>query len=108
MGRNYKVGKSGRGMRARLGLGGRDKKVRATERIQLMEREIHAEGGEVYRDLPDPADRPRRDSDALGSLAGTPTEDRRMDFGGRENSNSNQATGNAFRDELKRQENARS
>lgn len=42
-------------------------------------------------------DRPRRDSDCLGSLAGTPTEDRQMRFlqpGGQ---------GNVFRDELERQ-----
>ncbi|KAI0505659.1 hypothetical protein F5B22DRAFT_627298 [Xylaria bambusicola] len=106
MGRNYNVTKKGRGVRSRLGLGGRNKKAKANERIQLMEREIHAEGGEVYRDLPDPADRPRRDSDALGSLASTPTEDRRMDFGAGEGRN-NQTTGNAFRDELRRQDNER-
>ncbi|KAI8944543.1 hypothetical protein F4801DRAFT_585317 [Xylaria longipes] len=103
MGRNYDVGKSGR---SRFRLGKRSKAVKASERIQLMEREIQAEGGEVYRDLPDPADRPRRDSDALGSLAGTPTEDRRMDLG-RPGAAGNPATGNAFRDELKRQENER-
>lgn len=43
---------------------------------------------------------PRRDSDALGSLAGTPTEDRRMDLGHPDG-------GNAFRDELSRQERER-
>ncbi|KAI0905491.1 hypothetical protein F4824DRAFT_454198 [Ustulina deusta] len=107
MGRNYNVGKSGR---SRFGLGRRNKKAKANERIQLMEREIQAEGGDVYRDLPDPADRPRRDSDALGSLAGTPTEDRHMELGhpgtgaGRDQ---NPATGNAFRDELRRQQNER-
>lgn len=40
---------------------------------------------------------PRRDSDALGSLAGTPTEDRRMELGRGDGGN------NAFRDELRRQ-----
>lgn len=45
---------------------------------------------------------PRRDSDALGSLAGTPTEERQMDFrrGGA-------GGGNAFRDEITRQERER-
>lgn len=43
---------------------------------------------------------PRRDSDALGSLAGTPTEDRRMDLGRGDG-------GNAFRDELSRQDKER-
>ncbi|KAI1174809.1 hypothetical protein F4777DRAFT_552533 [Nemania sp. FL0916] len=113
MGRNYEVGKS---KRSRFGLGRkRTKAAKASERIQLMEREIRAEGGEVYRDLPDPADRPRRDSDALGSLAGTPTEDRRMELGhpGGENARSRSrspapVTGNAFRDELQRQERERS
>ncbi|KAI0810032.1 hypothetical protein GGR55DRAFT_647727 [Xylaria sp. FL0064] len=110
MGRNYKVGKTGRGVRSRLGLGSRKKAAKANERIQLMEREIQAEGGDIYRDLPDPASRPRRDSDALGSLAGTPTEDRHFEIGrpgagvGRDQS---PATGNAFRDELKRQDNER-
>ncbi|KAH9988286.1 hypothetical protein F4779DRAFT_277471 [Xylariaceae sp. FL0662B] len=87
----YGIGKSSR---SRMGIG---KKNRANERIQLMEREVEADGGEVYRDEPD---RPRRDSDALGSLAGTPTEERRMDF---------QRPGdrNQFRDELRRQNNER-
>ncbi|KAI0536802.1 hypothetical protein GGR58DRAFT_474208 [Xylaria digitata] len=103
MGRNYDVGKTRKGLRPRLGLGKRNKATKANERIQLMEREIQAEGGELYRDLPDPADRPRRDSDALGSLAGTPTEDRRMEFG----RDHNPTTGNAFRDEIRRQDNER-
>ncbi|KAI0859646.1 hypothetical protein F4860DRAFT_481738 [Xylaria cubensis] len=105
MGRNYDVGKSGR---SRFRFGKRNKAAKANERIQLMEREVQAEGGEVYRDLPDPAaDRPRRDSDALGSLAGTPTEDRRMELGHPGAANST-TTGNAFRNELRRQENERS
>ena len=79
------------------------KQRKADERIALMERELAAEGGDVYRDNvpPSPPSIPRRDSDALGSLAGTPTEDRRMDFDG-------VAQGqNRFRDELKRQNNER-
>ncbi|KAI1109117.1 hypothetical protein F5Y14DRAFT_433575 [Nemania sp. NC0429] len=109
MGSHFDVGKPGR---SRFGQKKRAKAANANERIQLMERELQAEGGEVYRDLPDPADRPRRDSDALGSLAGTPTEDRRMELGhpgaGGDGSNRTQGTGNAFRDELRRQENERS
>ncbi|KAI2783802.1 hypothetical protein F4815DRAFT_314751 [Daldinia loculata] len=83
----YGVGKSSR---SRMGL---SKKNKANERIQLMQREVEADGGEIYHDEPD---RPRRDSDALGSLAGTPTEERRMDF--RE-----QQDRNMFREELRRQ-----
>ncbi|KAI0399080.1 hypothetical protein F4802DRAFT_591083 [Xylaria palmicola] len=110
MGRNYEVnGKAGRKRFGRLRSGGRDKAAKkANERIQLMEREVAAEGGEVYRDLPDPADRPRRDSDALGSLAGTPTDDRRMNLGRDDHRDRSPATGNSFRDELRRQENERS
>ncbi|KAI0466225.1 hypothetical protein F4859DRAFT_519248 [Xylaria cf. heliscus] len=104
MGRNYDVGKTSR---SRFGLRKRAKAAKASERIQLMEREIQAEGGEVYHDLPDPANRPRRDSDALGSLAGTPTEDRRMEFG-RTGVADSPTTGNTFRDELRRQANERS
>ncbi|KAI1765076.1 hypothetical protein GGR53DRAFT_491468 [Hypoxylon sp. FL1150] len=95
----YGIGKSGR---SRMGLGKREK---ANERIQLMEREVQADGGEVYRDLPD---RPRRDSDALGSLAGTPTEDRRMDFhgpGARDQRDRAAGDRNVFRSELRRQDN---
>ncbi|KAL7620199.1 hypothetical protein AAE478_009192 [Parahypoxylon ruwenzoriense] len=94
----YGVGKSSR---SRMGFG----KKKANERIQLMEREVEADGGEVYRDMPDI---PRRDSDALGSLAGTPTEERRMDFygpGGREDRSATDR--NLFRDELRRQNNER-
>ncbi|KAI1817246.1 hypothetical protein GGS20DRAFT_534253 [Poronia punctata] len=108
MGRNYDVGKTSR---SRFGLGKKKNKNKMdpNQRIHLMEREIEAEGGEVYHDLPDPANRPRRDSDALGSLAGTPTEDRRMDFGATTTTTTDgrpapaPATGNAFRDELRRQ-----
>lgn len=80
----YGVGKS---RSQRLGL--RKKKDGA---IQLRDQELTA-GGQ-YRDAPLPEDRERpsrharADSDALGSLAGTPTEDRP----------------NYFRDELQRQE----
>ncbi|OAA54166.1 hypothetical protein SPI_09100 [Niveomyces insectorum RCEF 264] len=60
----------------------------------------------------DSHDRPRRDSDALGSLAGTPTEERFTAFhrprtasgATTGNNNNNSSTGNAFRDELRRQE----
>lgn len=58
-----------------------------------------------------PPDRPRRDSDALGSLAGslvgTPTNDRFDDVHHhhhRTTSGSTPSTGNAFRDELARQQ----
>ncbi|KAI1100531.1 hypothetical protein F4804DRAFT_44531 [Jackrogersella minutella] len=98
--KGYGVGKSSR---SRMGFG----KKKANERIQLMEREVEADGGEVYRDMPD---RPRRDSDALGSLAGTPTEERRMDHygpGSRDHQNRSPADRNVFRDELRRQNNER-
>ncbi|OTB05718.1 hypothetical protein M426DRAFT_10469 [Hypoxylon sp. CI-4A] len=88
--RGYGVGKSSR---SRMAFG---KKNKANERIQLMEREVVENGGEVYRDEPD---RPRRDSDALGSLAGTPTEERRMDFygpGARDQRDRSQTSRNVF------------
>lgn len=78
------------GKKARL-----EKQRRANERIQLMQREVEAAGGEVYRDAPS---RPRRSSDDLGSLTDTPTDDRRMDFA------SVRQGGNTFRGELKKQE----
>ncbi|KAK2023789.1 hypothetical protein LX32DRAFT_644241 [Colletotrichum zoysiae] len=76
--------------------------------IQLREREMDLGGdGYVYRDEPlpgqRPAGRPRRDSDSLGSLADSPTsthfqdQDVRGAGGG----------GNAFREELRRQERER-
>ncbi|KAI0595579.1 hypothetical protein F4775DRAFT_568883 [Biscogniauxia sp. FL1348] len=102
----YGVGKSAR---SRMGMGKRQEK--GNERIQLMQREMETDGVEPYRDAPAQAptqapDRPRRDSDALGSLAGTPTEDRRMDFNhpGRQPGGGN---GNYFRDELRRQNDER-
>ena len=53
-------------------------------------------------------ERPRRDSDALGSLAGTPTDDRfGADHRPRTAQGENGSTGNAFRDELRRQNNNR-
>jgi Ykl077w/Psg1 (Pma1 Stabilization in Golgi) len=80
--KGYGVGKS---RSQRLGL--RKKKEGA---IQLRDQELTA-GGQ-YRDVPIPEDgnfgRARADSDALGSLAGTPTEERT----------------NYFRDEMRRQE----
>lgn len=85
------------GKKARL-----NKQRKANERIQLMQREVEAAGGEVYHDAPP---RPRRGSDELGSLAGTPTEDRRMNFSN-DNSRPGQE-GNMFRNELKRQEGER-
>ncbi|KAI2463171.1 hypothetical protein F4781DRAFT_437696 [Annulohypoxylon bovei var. microspora] len=101
-GRNgYGIGKSSR---SRMGFG---KKNKANERIQLMEREVEANGDEVYRDMPE---RPRRDSDALGSLAGTPTEERRMDFhrpGSRDQRDRSRPGRNVFQDELRRQQNER-
>ncbi|GAW27033.1 hypothetical protein SAMD00023353_6400220 [Rosellinia necatrix] len=107
MGRNYDVSKTGR---SRFGLKKRNRAAKASERIQLMEREIAAEGGDVYRDLPDPADRPRRDSDALGSLASTPTDERQMQLGHSAAGDASRtpATGNTFRDELRRQDRERS
>lgn len=53
-------------------------------------------------------ERPRRDSDSLGSLAGTPTDERFDDAHrprtARGEANNNGNTGNAFRDELRRQQ----
>ncbi|KAK1757357.1 hypothetical protein QBC47DRAFT_375772 [Echria macrotheca] len=116
----YGVGKS---RRQRLFGKGNGKK----EGIRLMEREVgggdeqeeERRGRTTYRDEPSPAavggngdaggwtrEIPgrvddglgRRDSDALGSLAGTPTQDRRFEFG-----RGGDKGGNAFRDELDRQ-----
>lgn len=96
----YGVGKS----RAQRLLGKRSRR-NEDQGIRLMDRDINAAPGEVYRDQVAPPRREidpidvgiaRRDSDALGSLAGTPTEDRQMEL--------NRATkSNAFRDELSRQ-----
>ncbi|KAK8064552.1 hypothetical protein PG994_007190 [Apiospora phragmitis] len=108
-------------------MGSTSKSKKAAERVQLMERELASDGTAMYRDLDDDAqqmgspnnnspplgrpNRPRRDSDALGSLAGTPTEDRRMNF---QNPSVTDATHrddggrpNAFRDELRRQDGER-
>lgn len=110
----YGINKSAR---SRMGLGGKSKDKKSAERVQLMERELASDGTAAYHDLDEDAKqmgvnnfpplerpgRPRRDSDALGSLAGTPTENRQMNF------QSPAATGgpNAFRDELKRQDGER-
>ncbi|KZL73231.1 hypothetical protein CT0861_10885 [Colletotrichum tofieldiae] len=71
--------------------------------IQLRQREMSPGGGYVYRDEPldsqQPASRPRRDSDALGSLAGSPTSTHFQD--------QSVQGGNAFREELRRQERER-
>jgi len=81
----YGVGKS---RSQRLGLG----KKKKSGAIQLQERDLTT--GRQYRDAPEPEDggrpigRARADSDALGSLASTPTEERT----------------NYFRDEMRRQE----
>ena len=98
--KGYGVGKS----RAQRLLGKRSRR-NEDQGIRLMERDINAAPEEVYRDHVAPTKREidpidvgiaRRDSDALGSLAGTPTEDRQMEL--------NRATkSNAFRDELSRQ-----
>lgn len=116
--RGYGVGK---GRASRMAGGGRSRREKK-EAIQLMGREVPAE--EQYHDDVHAATRaadhqqqqggwdergargefeglPRRDSDALGSLAGTPTEDRHMDF-------QRPGRGNAFRDEMSRQERERS
>ncbi|CAK7200816.1 hypothetical protein SEUCBS139899_003515 [Sporothrix eucalyptigena] len=52
-------------------------------------------------------ERPRRDSDSLGSLAGTPTDERFDDHRPRtaRGEQNNGSSGNAFRDELRRQQN---
>lgn len=120
----YGVGKSRR-QRLFSGAGAGGRRERKEQGIRLMERDVHGAGAagreEVYRDevdggaearpgvrVPGPeADDfdftgvPRRDSDALGSLAGSPTEERHPDGVGRA------PTGNAFRDELSRQERER-
>lgn len=119
----YGVGKS----RRQRVFGGAGKKERKEQGIRLMERDVTgAAGGEVYRDEVGPERQrpqrprvdvpraegggsfdfgvPRRDSDALGSLAGSPTEERHPDGFGRPPKGGN---GNAFRDELSRQERER-
>ncbi|KAI1499042.1 hypothetical protein F5X99DRAFT_298465 [Biscogniauxia marginata] len=105
MSRNRHGYGDGKNARSRMGLGKRREKP--NERIQLMQREIDADGIEPYRDAPE---RPRRDSDALGSLAGTPTEERRMDFnrpGTGQARERGAGNGNYFRDELRRQNDER-
>ncbi|KAK9802256.1 hypothetical protein SCARD494_00189 [Seiridium cardinale] len=103
------LGSAGR----RMGLGKRRREKEAAERVQLMEREVAANGGQVYRDEPRSTyiDIARRDSDALGSLAGTPTEERRMDYqhSGTRDAGDRPAGGdrNLFRDELRRQDQGR-
>jgi hypothetical protein len=83
----YGVGKS---RSQRLGL-----KKRKEEAIELRDQELTVVG--QYRDVPLPEDRntssghARADSDALGSLAGTPTEEKP----------------NHFRDEMRRQDRSR-
>ncbi|KAK5663766.1 hypothetical protein OQA88_4197 [Cercophora sp. LCS_1] len=92
-------------------------KGRGKEQIRLTERdgpqyrdEPHGDGDEWRREVPgrvNPDDRPRRDSDALGSLAGTPTQDR-FDFArpGFQNAK-NGGHLNVFRQEMDRQKKER-
>ncbi|KAI4600951.1 hypothetical protein KJ359_013114 [Pestalotiopsis sp. 9143b] len=103
----------GLGSKPRGGLTKRQKEQKAAERVVLMEREIEASGGQVYRDEPAHqeanhqrySDVPRRDSDALGSLAGTPVEDRRMHFDRPGTGDGHtEAERNYFRDEMRRQD----
>jgi hypothetical protein len=90
-----------------LGLGKSRNKEQA---IRLMDRNTGGDNRhKVYRDdslegrqRQDGDDRPRRDSDALGSLAGSPTEDRFNFLDSHPPGGSGQG-GNAFRDELARQ-----
>jgi Ykl077w/Psg1 (Pma1 Stabilization in Golgi) len=110
----YGIGKS----RARRMMGKGSTRKNKEQGIQLMEREVVAgDGGQVYHDEPrdqqqhggwhhepprrvdDSPGHARRDSDVLGSLAGSPTEDRHFEFPRQERGNNN-----AFRDELDRQE----
>lgn len=116
----HSLGKVSRGM----GLGKRRREKQAAERVQLMEREVAAGGDHVYRDERSPEPRathfelpqiPRRDSNELGSLASTPTEDRPMDFPYSETSDGRESPApsttsdvaserrNVFRDEIRRQ-----
>lgn len=88
MGRRQGYG-TGKSRAQRLGLRRKQKDLS----IRLREQELTADG--QYRDVPDDRDtnmsaarHARADSDALGSLAGSPTEDRP----------------NHFRDEINRQE----
>jgi hypothetical protein len=88
MGRRKGYG-TGKSRAQRLGL----RRKHKVGDIQLREQELTANGH--YRDIPDDRDtatraarRPRADSDSLGSLAGTPTEE----------------GPNYFRDEIRRQE----
>ncbi|KAL0935035.1 uncharacterized protein CTRU02_209626 [Colletotrichum truncatum] len=101
----YGVGKSraqrlGQRVRKSVFRGGKDRG------IALRTREISPDGYQ-YHDNPvdqhHDVGRPRRDSDALGSLAGSPTEDR---FHDRFQDTGVQG-GNAFRDEMRRQERER-
>ncbi|TPX09318.1 uncharacterized protein E0L32_009510 [Thyridium curvatum] len=116
---------AGKSRAQRLGLRSNRKNNNKDQSIHLMEREVgngNGSGGPRYRDEDmhaapaqhDDWDLPRRDSDALGSLAGTPTEDRHMDFR-RPGAGAAAAapqipaqnTGNAFRDEMNRQQRER-
>lgn len=112
---------AGKSARTRLKMG---KSQKFKEHIQLREREIiqagqpsPAAGGPpspmFYRDdsppLPSPS-RPRmahNDDEDLGSLVGTPTEDRKMQFDGTKAAGGGEQTGNVFREEMQRQNTVR-
>ncbi|KAK0730351.1 hypothetical protein B0H67DRAFT_638865 [Lasiosphaeris hirsuta] len=120
--RGYGVGKSRR--QRMFGKGSAAKKqAKAEQAILLMEREGRERdavgggggGGGVYRDEPlggneagkslGPEDRFRRDSDALGSLAGTPTRDRfDLSRPAGDSASGSGVNSNVFREEMKRQE----
>jgi len=95
--------------------------------VRLMDRDAIGSDGRAYRDeplhddrdeewksevpgrgrsrfRPDEQEMPRRDSDALGSLAGTPTRERHFDFSRPGESNNNKDGSNIFRAEMERQE----
>ncbi|KAK3362623.1 hypothetical protein B0T25DRAFT_10494 [Lasiosphaeria hispida] len=117
--RGYGVGKSRR--QRMFGKGGAAKKqAKAEQAILLVERERDRDaavgGGGVYRDEPMGgeeagktrggfAGRPRRDSDGLGSLAGTPTRDRfDLTRPAGDSGSGSGANNNVFREEMERQE----
>lgn len=95
MGRNRK-GYTGRRARRMLGID-RNK----SQDINLDVRPVGPIGGGVYHDVPEERlDRYNDDDDALGSLAGTPVDDRFPEQG-------TAGASNAFRDEISRQDRQR-
>ena len=107
-GNGYGVG-VGKSRRQRLlGPSARNKEQQVA--IRLMERGVVVDGdGQLYRDDVDvdTARRPRRDSDDLGSLAGTPTTERHFDLS-RPVVATGAGGGNVFREEIDRQARERS